>query len=316
MGDWPKQWLTPVVGPSVWTAAELCRERSWVHRLTDIEFGELREATLGVRSRGREPRQLTRAEFALPTLGATIMRIREQLVTGRGLFLLGGLRVEDYSVDDLVALCSGLAVQLNGALVPQNFAGDRFRFVTDCGKRKTLDEHQARGHRGCAEMLPHSDSSEIAGLLCVRSAKRGGSTSVCSSGAVYNGILGRSAQHLVPLQEGFYFDLTGKTEAGVSRSRLPVFALRDGQLTCRFNRSRIEMGMHKAGVALSSAESAALECVSDLARSPDLAMYFRLQPGDVLFLNNGRVLHARDAYEDWPQPHRKRLLIRFWLQMQ
>ena len=74
--------------------------------------------------------------------------------------------------------------------------------------------------------------------------------------------------------------------------------------------------MRKAGVPFSSAETAALECMSDLARRPEFSMRFDLQPGDLLLLNNSRVLHARDAYEDWPQPDRKRLLIRFWLKGQ
>src|SRR5262249_8926935 len=35
--------------------------------------------------------------------------------------------------------------------------------------------------------------------------------------------------------------------------------------------------------------------------------------GDIQFLNNFVTLHTRRAYEDWPEPGRKRHLLRLWL---
>jgi hypothetical protein len=37
------------------------------------------------------------------------------------------------------------------------------------------------------------------------------------------------------------------------------------------------------------------------------------QPGDMQFLKNALILHARTAYDDWPEPERKRHLLRLWL---
>jgi hypothetical protein len=36
-------------------------------------------------------------------------------------------------------------------------------------------------------------------------------------------------------------------------------------------------------------------------------------PGDIQFLHNHTILHARSGYEDWPEPERKRHLLRLWL---
>jgi hypothetical protein len=38
-----------------------------------------------------------------------------------------------------------------------------------------------------------------------------------------------------------------------------------------------------------------------------------LMPGDIQFLHNHTILHARSAYEDWPEAERKRHLLRLWL---
>ena len=304
-----------VIGPAVWKVAELRSDQGWRHQLTAIQLAELREMARGQHARGDRPLRRSQAELSRSALSKTTIQVRDQLDEGRGLFLLSGLNVIDYSIQQLVTLCFGLAVQLDCVLVPQNANGDLIRFVTD-RREVQLDCEQARGHQGRAEMQPHSDSSEIAGLLCVRSAKRGGSTFVCSSGAIHNQLLRCDAQHLLPLREGFYFDMSGKTAKGVSRVRLPVFAYRDQHVMCQFNKRRIEVGMSKVGVKLSSAEAAALDQMSEIARSRDFAIRFDLRPGDILFLNNNRVLHARDAYEDWCQPNRKRLIIRFWLKSQ
>ena len=42
--------------------------------------------------------------------------------------------------------------------------------------------------------------------------------------------------------------------------------------------------------------------------------YMDLQPGDMQFINNYHVLHARTAFEDHPEPGRKRFLKRLWLE--
>ena len=42
-----------------------------------------------------------------------------------------------------------------------------------------------------------------------------------------------------------------------------------------------------------------------------LDMEFR--PGDMQFVHNHTTLHDRTAFEDWPEPERKRHLLRLWL---
>jgi len=38
-----------------------------------------------------------------------------------------------------------------------------------------------------------------------------------------------------------------------------------------------------------------------------------LRPGDMQFLHNHTCLHDRTAFVDWPEPERKRHLLRLWL---
>jgi hypothetical protein len=42
-----------------------------------------------------------------------------------------------------------------------------------------------------------------------------------------------------------------------------------------------------------------------------LTMQF--EEGDIQLINNHTLLHAREAYEDWPEPGRERHLLRMWI---
>ena len=45
----------------------------------------------------------------------------------------------------------------------------------------------------------------------------------------------------------------------------------------------------------------------------ELRLKMDFEPGDIQLLNNHIILHARSAYEDYPEPERKRHLLRLWL---
>jgi Taurine catabolism dioxygenase TauD, TfdA family len=46
-------------------------------------------------------------------------------------------------------------------------------------------------------------------------------------------------------------------------------------------------------------------------RGPDFFMDF--EPGNIQLLHNHQILHDRTGYVDWPDPSRKRHLLRLWL---
>jgi hypothetical protein len=39
------------------------------------------------------------------------------------------------------------------------------------------------------------------------------------------------------------------------------------------------------------------------------------EPGDIQLISNHVILHARSEYQDWPEPARKRHLLRLWLSL-
>ena len=53
--------------------------------------------------------------------------------------------------------------------------------------------------------------------------------------------------------------------------------------------------------------------INELAESPEFHFSMMFEPGDIQFLNNHVTLHSRTAFEDFPEPERKRHLLRMWL---
>ena len=45
----------------------------------------------------------------------------------------------------------------------------------------------------------------------------------------------------------------------------------------------------------------------------DLSLKMDFRPGDIQFLHNHTVYHSRTAFEDHPEPERRRHLLRLWL---
>ena len=256
-----------------------------------------------------------RAQIVLGTVTEVANHVRHELLDGCGFTLLKNIVSVDTDVEDLKRRYCDFGRKL-GKLVPQNADGDLLRAVT-YQELSFVDGEPSRayGHRGRSRMSPHTDSADFAALFCIRPARSGGVTSLCSASAIYNEILNRCPEYLEPLSNGFYFDLTGKTKIGlaVTKNRVPVFSFRGGDLTCVFNRDRIVLGMSRVGLPLEEIEWAAINYLDALAQSDEFTYKFALQAGDILLLNNRRILHGRDEYDDWPEPNRRRLLLRLWI---
>src|SRR5262249_18535466 len=96
--------------------------------------------------------------------------------------------------------------------------------------------------------------------------------------------------------------------------QIPVFNWHAGLLSTIYQRQYIESARRFPEVQpLTPAQIEALDLLDELANDPHLHLMMELQPGDMQFVHNHTVLHDRTAYEDWPEPARKRHLLRLWL---
>jgi len=304
----------PVPDRSAWRGSEISGDAAWIRHVTGAELSELDAALRRVTDAGLAPIEFSREAFPLPTFGPILAEILEELENGRGFALLRGIPVERYDEPSLYRLYWGIAVHL-GDMISQNAKGDLIGRVEDQGV--DIKAVNARGYTTNAELHPHNDSSDIVGLLCVRSARQGGESTIASSMAIYNEIRARHPEYLDVLYRGFHYDVRGEGVSGrsneVTRNRVPVYSYFDGRLSCRYNKRAIETAAEKRGQPLTELERAAVDAIARLTLDPAMRLDFTMQPGDLQLLNNHMVLHARSNFADWPEPERRRLLLRLWV---
>ena len=60
-------------------------------------------------------------------------------------------------------------------------------------------------------------------------------------------------------------------------------------------------------------QKAALELLLEVANDPKVYLAMDFRSGDIQLINNFTTMHARTAFEDWPDAATKRHLLRIWL---
>ncbi|MCB4824238.1 TauD/TfdA family dioxygenase [Roseicella aerolata] len=306
----------PVTDASAWRGAEIANDAGWIGTLTAAEVEDLAAALRGVQARGLATTAISRADFPLPVLAPRLAAWLREAQSGRGFFVLRGLPAGRFTEAEREAIFWGIGTHL-GTAVSQNSHGEMLGHVFDQGR--TYGSANTRGYQTRARLDFHTDRCDLVGLLCQRRAKAGGLSSVVSTMAVHNEIL-RTRPDLLPvLYRGFHYSEREAADNpnGVTPRPIPVFSRwpdgPGGVLSCRFIRNPIETGAQRRGVPLTEQEREALELMSDLSAREDMRLDMMLEPGDMQFCNNYVTTHARTEFEDWPEPERRRLMVRLWL---
>jgi hypothetical protein len=302
----------PVQHPSAWYGKDLARDKSWLVHLTPRDLSEIEDAVKGVKAHNLTLAEVGRGSFPLPTLSGKLAGHLEEIRTGRGFVVLRGLNAADYTDDDVGLIFWALGAYL-GIPVTQNPRGDLLGHVYDHGRR--YGDIDVRGYETNAHLPFHSDGCDLVGLLCLRRSKSGGLSSIVSSVTLHNEILRQHPEYLASLYNGFHYIKreAALTDDPVTPHRVPVFGAKDGFISARLVRNQINAACQKTGIPLAPIEQLALDFLDRLAYDPDIHLDMDLQVGDMQLCNNYTILHSRTGFEDFPEPERRRHMIRLWL---
>jgi hypothetical protein len=301
-----------VDGPSAWTGAELRQRNDWIHVLSPVAIAEIEAATALVSRRGLDIADITRADFPLPKLGPVLDGLRDEILNGRGFVLMRGLPVEGKPIVENAVAYWGIGSYFGNAL-SQNAKGHLLGHVCDLGL--ATSDPNVRTYQTTERQHFHTDSCDIVGLLCLKTAKRGGLSSITSSMAIYNRMAAERPDLVARLFKPLATDRRGEVPAGKKPYfEIPVFNDFAGYLSVLYSRPYIESSRRFDNAPrLTPEDVEALDYFDDLANDAELRLDMQLQPGDMQFLHNHTILHDRTAFEDWPEPAKKRHLLRLWL---
>jgi len=302
---------------SVWYGPQLAGSTDWIERSSAAEIDEVERAVCTV-----EQSLLKEAEFRfasikaadvpLPTLGPRLREMLEEVLNGRGFVVIKGLPVESWTTHEAAIAFLIIGSQL-GALRMQNAQGHLLGHVRDLGR--SSDDPNTRIYQTRERQTFHTDSCDVVGLLCLRTAKSGGLSSLVSSTTIFNEMRRRRPDLLRVLLAPIETDRRGETPAGSKPYfNIPVFSYHAGLVSAIYQRQYIESARRFPDVPpLTEKQIEALDLFDALANDPKLHLLMNLEPGDIQLVHNHTTLHDRTAFEDFPEPERKRHLLRLWL---
>lgn len=289
----------PVESPSVWTSADFPDESSWSfdlspdHRRALIEFG--RGGRIG----------------ALEAVMRPSVQIADLLLNdGPGFVRFRGFPIEKMTEAELQRAYIGL-----GSLLGTPVEQDRnARLITHIRDERSNAGAGRRYQTNLSQDF-HSDASDLVGLLCLRPARRGGLSKIVSSHAVYNRLFDRGGG----LVEAMYAPMPWSRHTGGKDGTRPYFDL--APIADIAGRPRIffipwyirSSQLHPDAPRLTAEQLAAMDLMEQTANDPTYQVVMEFHPGDVQLLNNTKVLHSRESYEDHEDPALRRHLLRVWL---
>ncbi len=255
-------------------------------------------------------------DFALDACRALMRRAAALLAEGPGFCILDRLPVERFGRETATKLYLLLA-RLLARPVAQKWDGTMIYDVRDTGKQPG---NGVRPDITNAEQNFHVDNSynlcppDVVALFCLQTAMEGGVSGLVSFGAAHNEMRRRHPELLPRLYRPFIFDRQREHAPGdVMTIRRPIFEWREGRLLGRISRFQIVNGHKLAGETLDAEGAAALEAFNAIMDEERLRRDFVFEQGQVQFVANRSLGHKRTGFRDWPEPERKRHLVRLWL---
>jgi hypothetical protein len=310
----PAQLMQPIEESGYWYPQEFSERKKYVYALNESEISEIMDAVAAVESRGMDIKDITKQDFNLPRFSSTLADIRNELLHGRGFALIRGFPIEGRSRYQNVAAFWGVTNHFARAR-PQNAKGHLLGHVTNKGA--SITTATGRGYQSNEALGFHADGCDLTSLFVLQTAKAGGIHKLCSSVAVYNEMLKRRPDLAKEMSFYFYMSRKGVIPPGETLPyfRMPVFSVQDGYFTARGASNTLKRGHQLPGAPpLTAAQEEGIELYQKLAA--ELSINIEFQRGDMSYSNSHVTLHSRTKFEDWPEPERRRHLIRLWMRVE
>lgn len=305
---------SPVVGSHVWTAGDIADESTWTVQLEPAMVDEI-DALLAHAAEHDLSVPFESSEVAFVRCVEVVEHVVNLLDQGPGIALVRGLPRERYTAEQCELVYWAFGVHL-GTPVSQNSRGHVLGHVRDEGL--SIVDPNVRSYQTNARLDFHADQLpvDVLGLFCLRTARQGGASKIVSALAIHNVVRDERPDLLRVLYEPFHLDWRGEEPNGEKPwYRLPMFSSAEGKVTSRFTSLAYFRSVERYGeeLALTSSQAEALEYVQDVANRPGMALSMMFEEGDMQFLNNHVMLHAREEFVDHEDPEFRRHLLRMWV---
>ncbi|KAJ3517448.1 hypothetical protein NLJ89_g502 [Agrocybe chaxingu] len=156
----------------------------------------------------------------------------------------------------------------------------------------------------------HNHGSDVVALFALETAAEGGTSRISSSWRVYNELAEKRPDLVKTLAEPWVVDGFGRDPPAIER---PLLYYLDSKIIIQYARRYFTgfQGLPRSSniPPITEAQAEALDALHFLAEKYSLGLNF--QKGDIQFINNLSIFHARDGFVD--NEKQARHLLRLWL---
>lgn len=314
-GDQPAMPPGDFTGGLAWAGAELPPEAGLLS-INDAAAAELAAVAAQLTANPLPILALDPADFPLAACRALMREAARRLADGPGFVVLDRIDVGRHGAEATTAL-AWLLARLLARPVAQKWDGTMVYDVRDMGRPPG---NGVRPDITNAEQNFHVDNSynlcppDFVALVCLRTAMAGGVSGLVSFQAAHNAMRRRHPELLPRLYRPFVFDRQREHAADQPMTlRRPIFEWDGERLRGRVSRFQIVNGQALANEPLDAEGQDALDAFNAIMDEARLRFDFVFQPGQVQLVANRLLGHKRTGFQDWPEPERRRHLVRLWL---
>ncbi|EXJ93768.1 hypothetical protein A1O1_02161 [Capronia coronata CBS 617.96] len=318
----PSGFPQELISDLVWEGEGLEDKYDWTYVLTTEDIEELEEALTHFKSLNKPLGYISQETFPLPRLHGPLREISKDLHFGHGFKVVRGVPVDRHSREENIILYAGLSAHVAPVRGRQDnaYKGEPADVVLNHIKDlSSTSENASIGAPAYTtdKQVFHTDSGDIVSLFALSTAANGGRSRLASTWRVYNELAATRPDLIETLSQDWIADNFGRPGQPFTARPLLYFqpATLDSpeRVILQYARRTFTgfgaLPRSKEIPPITEAQAEALDALHFLGEKFNVGLDFR--KGDIQYVNNLAVFHARDGFED--SPEQQRHLIRLWL---
>jgi alpha-ketoglutarate-dependent taurine dioxygenase len=268
---------------------------------------------------------ISKETFPLPTLHLELRRLSSELHNGHGFFVIRGLDVDKYTRKENIIIYAGISSHIAPQRGRQDlkYQGEEASVVVthikDLSSLTAVNGVIGSPAYTTDKQVFHTDSGDIISLFALETAAEGGASKLASTWRVYNE-LARTRPDLVhTLSQDWPVEVFSRSASGKKYTLRPLVYHQPAtestpeRVVLQYARRYfVGFGALQRSTdipPITEAQAEALDALHFLGDKFCVSTNF--QKGDIQYINNLAIFHARDGFTDTPE--KQRHLLRQWL---
>ncbi|KAI0526396.1 TfdA family taurine catabolism dioxygenase TauD [Xylaria bambusicola] len=318
----PKGFPGKLTGDLVWDGETIADNYDWTFVFSTEHLAEIDRAVAHFKGLNKPLGAISQETFPLPTLHTQLRGLSAELHSGHGFFVLRGLDVDKYTREENVIIYAGVSSHVASVRGRQDhqFNGEKADVTLTHIKDLTWS-HDSKLIGSPAyttdKQVFHTDRGDIVSLFALETSASGGASKLASTWRVYNEIAATRPDLIHTLSENWQMEIFEKADAPFVERPLifhfPATKSTPERLALEYAR-RYFVGFgalprNPAIPPITEAQAEALDTLHYLGER--FCVNTDFQKGDIQYINNLAIFHARDGFTDTPD--KRRHLLRLWL---